>query len=186
MDKNIKLAIKAYSELYGNLKKAGNNKKISENDFTESRKVKKYLERSKDDFLLANAVKKLIETSEIRLELGLPQDYQNLYHWLIIISYYSMYHAATAAIAKKMIKCESHEATIASLAKHYATGEDLEFDFIKTLKYIYITYIESGRDKRRGAQYNVDEQYSKQAAYEVFDDAKKFVKRLQELLEDEG
>lgn len=181
MDKEIKLKIKAYSELYNKLKK---EKKIFENDFTESRKAKKYLERSKDDFLLADAVKNLIANSKIRLELGLPEDYQNLYHWLIIISYYSMYHAATAAIAKKKIKLEEHEATIASLAKHYVTAEELEFSFLKTLEYAYITYIEGGRERRRKAQYNVDIEYAQQEAYGVFEDAKKFVKRLQELMED--
>lgn len=182
MDKSVKLAILAYSERYENLKR---EKEIFENNFTESRKVQKYLDRAKDDFLLANAVKKLIESSNIRLELGLPENFQNLYHWLIIISYYSMYHAATAAIAKKKIKSESHEATIASLARHYATAEELEFDFIKALEYVYITYIEGGRDKRRKAQYSVDIEYAQQEAYEVFEDAKKFVKRLQQLLEEE-
>ena len=180
MDKETKLKIKAYGKLYEDWKR---KEKIIENDFGESRKVSRYLKRAMDDFLLATAVKNLIETSEIRLELGLPKDYKNLYHWLIIISYYSMYHAATAAIAKKKIKSDEHEATIASLAKHYVIAEELEFDFIKTLSYIYITYIEGGRDKRRKAQYNVDIEYAKQEAYEVFEDAKKFVKRLQELLE---
>ena len=181
MNKNIKLEIKAYSEAYEKFKEDG---KIFENDFEESRKVEKFLERAKDDFLLASIIKNLIENPEMRLKLGLPENYQNIYHWLIIISYYSMYHAATAAIAKKKIKSKEHEATIASLAKHYATEEELEFDFIKTLSYVYITYIEGGRDKRRKAQYNVDIEYTQQESYEVFEDAKKFVKRLQELLEE--
>lgn len=180
MAKNIKFELKSYSDAY---KKFKEEEKIFENDFGESRKVKKYLDRAKDDFLLATAVKNIIETPEMRLQLGLPKDFQNIYHWLIIISYYSMYHAATAAIAKKKIKSTEHEATIASLAKHYATEEELEFDFIKTLSYVYITYIEGGRDKRRKAQYNVDIEYAQQEAYEVFENAKKFVKRLQELLE---
>ena len=181
MDKEIRKKIEAYSELYRQLKE---EKEISENDFAESRKVKLYLARSKDDFLWATAVKKLIENPKIRQELNLPEDYLNICHWLIIISYYAMYHAATAAIAKKKIKCESHKATITSLAKHYATDEELEFDFIEKLNYIYIEYIESGREKRRGAQYNVEKIYSQQEACKSFEYAGKFVERLASMLEE--
>ena len=181
LDKDVELELKSYSDAY---KKFKEEEKIFENDFGEGRKVKRYLDRSKDDFLLATAVKNIIETPEMRLQLGLPKDFQNIYHWLIIISYYSMYHAATAAIAKKKIKSKEHEATIASLAKHYVTAEELEFDFLETLSYVYIKYIEGGRDKRRKAQCNVDIAYARKEAYEVFEDAKKFVKRLQELLEE--
>lgn len=180
MNKEIGKKIEAYNGLYKHFKE---QKEISENNFEESRKGKLYLARSKDDFLWATAIKNIIENPKIRLELKLPENYQNIYHWLIIVSYYSMYHAATAAIAKKKIKCESHKATIASLAKHYATEEELEFDFIEKLNYIYIEYIETGRDKRRGAQYNVEAIYTEEEAYKIFEYAQKFVKRLQGLLE---
>ena len=177
---DIKVRIKAFNLRYDDLLK---KQEIAENNIIEGRKVDKYLERAKDDFLLATATKNLIEKVKIRLELGLPEDYQNLYHWLIIHSYYSMYHAATACIAKKKIKARSHIATITSLAKHYLTEEEIELDFIDTIEYVYINYIESGRESRRGAQYNVDKEYTKEESYEVFENAKKFVKKIQELLE---
>lgn len=180
MDKETKLKLKSYLDSYKRLKE---KKEINENIFDESRKVKLYLTRSQDDYLFAQAVKKIIENPDLRNKLNLPAEYKNIYHWLIIISYYSMYHSATATIAKKNVKCESHEATIASLAKHYGTAEELEFSFIKTLHVTYIDYIASGREKRRGAQYNIDEEYSKEEAYEVFENAGKFVKRIGELLE---
>lgn len=181
MDKETKLKLKAYLDAYKNLKK---KEEIDENIFDEARKVRLYLARSQDDYLFAQAVKKIAEDPDLRDKLNLPEDYQNIYHWLIIISYYSMYHSATAAIARKSIKCESHEATITSLAKHYGTEEELEFSFIKTLHVTYIDYIASGREKRRGAQYNVDKEYSISDAFEVFDNAGKFIKRIQQLLEE--
>ncbi len=180
LDKETKTRIKAYSLAYEQLKR---KEEIIENNVVEGRKVSSHLSRSKDDFLFASAIKNLIENLEARLGLGLPENYPNLYHWLIITSYYAMYHAATAAIAKKKIKSESHIATITALARHYATGEELELDFVKALEFIYITYIESGRESRRGAQYNVDKDYSKEEAYEVFENAGKFVKRIDKLLE---
>lgn len=180
LDKDIKIRIKAYSLAYEQLKR---KEEIIENNAIENRKASRYLSRAKDDFLFANTTKNLIENAKIMMELGLPEDYPNLYHWLIVSSYYSMYHAATAAIAKKKIKSESHIATITALAKHYATAEELELYFIKTLEYVYITYIESGRESRQGAQYNVDREYSKEEAYEVFENAGKFVKRIEGLLE---
>ena len=182
LNKETGAKLKAYGDDYKRLKE---DKEILENSFEEARKSDKYLQRSKDDYLLASATKKLIENLELRLEIGLPENYQNLYHWFIIISYYSMYHAATAAIAKKKIKCISHIATITSLAKHYATDEELEFDFVKTLRHAYINYIEGGRERRRHAQYDVDIEYSKQESYQVFEDAGKFVKRIQQILEDD-
>jgi len=181
LDKEIKLKIKAYHHAYDQMKIKGD---ITEGDIKEFTKSGRYLNRAKDDFLLANATKKIIEDMKIRASLGLPADFANLYHWLIIHSYYAMYHAATAAIAKKKIKTSSHVATIVSLAKHYATDEVLEFDFIKAIEYTYITYIESGRKSRQGAQYNVDKMYSMEEAYEVFDNTKKFVKKIQGLLEE--
>src|SRR3989338_8525430 len=176
------MRLKAYSDAYEAMKKE-EKPNIIENSFAESRKVKLYLARSQDDFLLAQAVKNLIENSELKSQLDLPKNYPNLYHWLIIISYYSMYHAATAAIAKKKIKCETHKATITSLAKYYATDEELEFDFIEKLNHIYIDYIESGREGRQGAQYDVEKEYTEQEAYKIFEYDKKFVERLQGMLE---
>lgn len=181
MDKETKIKLKVYSDAYKRLKE---EKEINENIFDDARKVRLYLARSQDDYLLAQAVKKVIETQDLRNNLNLPKEYPNIYHWLIIISYYSMYHSATAAIAKKNIKCESHEATITSLARHYGTAEEIEFSFIKTLHVTYIDYIASGREKRRGAQYNVDEEYAISDALEVFDNAGKFIKRIQQLLEE--
>ena len=180
MDKEAKARIKAYSLAYEQLKR---KEEIIENNAIEGRKAGRYMDRSKDDLLFAAAVKNLIENSGIRLQLGLPEEYINLHHWLIIASYYAMYHGATAAIAKKKIKSESHKATITALAKAYLAAEGLELDFIKTLEYVYITYIESGRESRRGAQYNVDKQYSEEESYEVFENAGKFIKRISELLE---
>ena len=181
LNKETSAKLKVYSDEYKRLKES---KEIIENSFEEARKTDKYIQRSKNDYLLASAAKKLIENTDLRLGIGLPEKYQNIYHWFIIISYYSMYHAATAAIAKKKIKCTSHIATITSLAKHYATDEELELEFIKTLKYVYINYIEGGRERRRHAQYDVDVEYSKQESYQVFDDAGKFVKRVQQILDD--
>ena len=183
MDKEIKAKLKAYAEAYAKMKLPGKDQKIVENSFEENKKVNLYLKRSQDDYLLAQAVKKIIDDPDLRKQIELPPDYPNIFHWLIIISYYSMYHSATAAIAQKRVKCKSHEATIASIAKHYATSEELEFDFINTLHATYIDYIESGRDARRGAQYNVDKLYNVNDAFEVFDNAGKFIKRIQQILE---
>lgn len=183
MDNNIKAKLKAYADTYAKMKAQGRDQKIIENSFDESKKVSLYLKRSQDDYLLARAVRMIIDDSKLRQQIGLPADYPNIFHWLIITSYYSMYHSATAAIAKKKIKCKSHEATIASLAKHYATSEELEFVFIKTLHATYIDYIESGRDARTGAQYNVDRLYNVNDALEVFNNAEKFIKRIQQILQ---
>ena len=83
MNKETGAKLKVYSDEYKRLKEA---KEIIENSFEEARKSDKYLQRSKDDYLLANAAKKLIENSDLRLGIGLPENYQNLYHWFIIIS----------------------------------------------------------------------------------------------------
>src|SRR3989344_4398115 len=153
LDKNAKARLKAYSLQYDELKR---KEEIIENDFRETGKVARYLSRSKDDFLWAHATKTIIDSSKIKRELGLSADFQNLYHWLIIQSYYAMYHAATALIAKRKIKAQSHMATITALAKHYVTTDELELNPVKVLEHVYLTYIESGRESRKGAQYNVD------------------------------
>lgn len=177
--KGIKAVIKAYNMKYEELKRQG---EIAENDVRELTKVQKHMTRAKDDYLFANSIKAIIENPNIKMQLKLPPDFDNLYHWLIIVSYYSMYHAATAAMAKKRIKCNSHIATITSLAKYYLEEEELEFKFLKTLEYVYINYIESGRESREGAQYNVDKEYTRKEALEVFENAGKFVERVSEII----
>src|SRR3989338_3739999 len=100
---------KAYAETYAKMKLPGKEQKIIENSFEESKKVNLYLKKSQDDYLLAQTVWKIIDDPDLRKQIELPEDYPNIFHWLIIISYYSMYHSATAAIAKKKVKSKSHE-----------------------------------------------------------------------------
>ncbi|MBI4163884.1 MAG: hypothetical protein HY512_03405, partial [Candidatus Aenigmarchaeota archaeon] len=82
------------------------------------------------------------------------------YEWVIISSYYSMYTAALAALAKLGLKSKSHAATIAVLEHDYVRKGNLESKHINKLSKAYeisedlITKLIESKDRRESAQYD--------------------------------
>lgn len=66
----------------------------------EYKKLEKpFLKKARKNFTVANLMFKISEQDEFKKILTLPQDFET-YEWIIVISYYSMYVSALAALSK--------------------------------------------------------------------------------------
>lgn len=111
------------------------------------------------------------------------------YHdWVIITSYYSMYMAATAALAKLGLKAVSHGATIIALEYRFCIEKSL-------LHRRYIKMIEDASFKREdvakldeammsrvAVQYTVTEKFGRKESKRIYSDAIEFVNKISDII----
>jgi len=148
-----------------------------------------YLRNARHNLLVAKMMMGVIENENIKKQLVLPDDFQ-CYSWVIAISYYAMYHAALSALAKQDYESDDHQATKYALAKLYVIKDELEKEALelfdqgkKILEEEYIVTLDDARKKDKAARYSANPEYEKTKAEEIMKDAKKFVKRLAEIIE---
>lgn len=153
------------------------------------RLTKNYLKNARHNILVAKMMMSVAENEDIKKQLVLPDDFQ-CYTWIIAISYYAMYHAALSALAKQGYESDDHQATKYALAKLYVIKDELEKEALelfdqgkKILEEEYIVTLDDARKKDRAARYSAAPEYEKSKAEEIMKDAKKFVKRLAEIIE---
>jgi len=153
------------------------------------RLTKNYLRNARHNLLVAKMMAGVIENEAIKKQLVLPDDFQ-CYSWVTAISYYAMYHAALSALAKQDYESDDHQATKYALAKLYVIKDELEKEALelfdqgkKILEEEYIITLDDARKKDRAARYSADAGYEKSKAEEIIENAKKFVKRLAEIIE---
>ena len=60
---------------------------------------KPFLKKARKNFTVANLMFKISEQDHFKKALTLPEDFET-YEWVIVVSYYSMYVSALAALAK--------------------------------------------------------------------------------------
>src|SRR3989338_9942434 len=75
---------------------------------------KPFLAKARKNYTLANLIFRISEQNDFKKALALPESFET-YEWVIIVSYYSMYTSALAALAKLGFKSKSHAATISVL-----------------------------------------------------------------------
>src|SRR3989338_5130842 len=75
---------------------------------------KPFLAKSRKNFTVANLLFTISEKDELKKPLNLAYGFET-YEWVIIVSYYSMYASALAALARLGFKSKSHAATIVVL-----------------------------------------------------------------------
>lgn len=171
------------------------NKKVLNLDF------KKYVQR--------HIIRK-IESSSRLSKIHLDKSYHNLdfanftvanqeninkrvedetyYDWVIVISYYAMYHAAMALLYKIGYKAGTHLATICVLCKE-CLGKTLEKKDIENISAILelseeeIKEIGRAKERREKASYSGSVSFEKHLAEITLDDARKFIDKIADLLE---
>ncbi len=161
----------------------------------EHKKLEKpFLTKSRKNFAVANLLFKISEQEDMRRLLSLASDFE-MYDWAIIVSYYSMYTSALAALAKLGFKSKSHAATIAVLEHHYIPIEKdqnnnkaLEQKDIHKLVKAYsiseqlITKLIQTKTKRETAQYDATPSITKEMAKTSLEDADEFITKVEEIL----
>lgn len=125
------------------------------------------------------------------LEQAEEQDSEfNTYEWVIIMSYYAMFHSVNAVLRKigvKIGKQYAHEITSNLLLYYFYYTKIIEDELLKIYenaeekaKGLVVSYI-FAKEERTKYQYEVDIESQKKDAKKVLDDAVNFVSRLKDI-----
>ena len=153
---------------------------------------KSYLAKARKNFTVASLMNNISDKEELRKMLHLASDFE-MYDWVIIVSYYSMYTSALSALAKLGFKSKSHAATIAVLELNYSNqlninGKYLDVEDIHKLKKAYtlseqlIIKLMETKTKREIAQYDATLGITKEIARTALNDADEFITKIEEIL----
>ncbi len=141
-----------------------------------------HLDKSYHNLDFANFTVKNQDNINKRLESETYND------WVIVIAYYSMYHAAMALLYKMGYKAGTHLATICVLCKE-CLGKTLDKNDIKNISAILelkeeeIKEIGRAKDRREKASYSGSVSFEKHLAEITLDDARKFIDKIADILE---
>ncbi len=149
---------------------------------------KPFLEKARKNFVLANVLMKISEKEEAKKSLSLPSDFE-VYDWVIIASYYSMYISALGALARLGLKSKSHAATLAVLEYNYVHQQKgLEIKHLEKLSKAYaisqelVTKLIKTKTRRETAQYDATPAISMESAVFALKDVEEFITKIEEIL----
>jgi len=158
---------------------------LKKQEYTKLEKL--FLTKARKNFTIANLMFKISEQNNFKKALAVPESFET-YEWVIIVSYYSMYTSALAALAKLGFKSKSHAATIAVLEHYYVRKEKLEAKHVDMLSKTYtlsenlITKLVETKMKRETAQYDATPAISREMAKTALADAEEFITKVEEVL----
>jgi uncharacterized protein (UPF0332 family) len=116
---------------------------------------------------------------------------ENYFDWVITICYYAMYQASLAALAAVRKEGETHAATVCALIYFYVhkkkrLGEDylISLDAIAALSRQDVQKIVEKKEDREKASYDTSFVTQKGLAQRALTDAREFVARIREILEE--
>jgi len=158
------------------------------------------LENSFKFFLKKNLIKQETETEYLSKShlnkaeenltfINFLQDNKRFYDWIIIGSYYTIYHSALALITKKGFSSKNHLATLCALIRFYylsetkLTKEDIELVSKSSLEKQEISYFAYAKSRREAASYGISEEFNKKEAEDLIKKAIEFLNKTREILE---
>lgn len=128
-------------------------------------------------------IKELEKTEEVDKEF-------NTYEWVVIMSYYSMFHSVNALLRKIGInvgKQYAHEITTNLLLYYFYYTRIIEDELIKIYenaeekaKQLVVSYV-FAKEERAKYQYNANIELQKKDAEKILNDARSFVNRLRDI-----
>lgn len=157
-------------------------------DATVKKLASKHLDKARNNLITMNLLNELNDNNETRKILKLPKDYKTD-DWIVTASYYAMYSAATALLAKIGYKSSTHNATIAALEHFFVKKELIEQEYIEMFKRALINkeeieHITEAKEKREIAQYGITEETTKKIVEAMMKNAYDFVSKAELLLKD--
>lgn len=149
---------------------------------------KPFLAKARKNLTTANLLMDISGNDESKRALTLTSDFE-MYEWVIIISYYSMYISALAALAKIGLKSKSHAATLTVLEYNYVHQQKgLEIKHLVWLSKAYalsedlISKLIQTKTRRESAQYDATPAISRENASSSLADADEFITKIEEIL----
>jgi len=179
------LQAKQVEEEYNELMKA-KDKPIKENSLVQS-----HLKWSKalNDLRLAEGLLKISTDPKIKKILGYSDD-ATFFDWVVVCSYYSIFHATQALLGIKRVKIVKrlHNATLIAFAKHFIINNELAeelfliYENAEAKAAELLDIFEEEKQKRGLFQYHRLSRHNLEPANESIDNARIFLQALQEVL----
>ncbi len=109
---------------------------------------------------------------------------ENFYDWVVVVYYYSIYHASLALLSELGYKSKSHLATLCFITYYYFHNKNLlEKEHIEliaeSIEKEDIKTIAISESLRGGASYNVHETFERELVNEIKNEAIGFIKNCQ-------
>ena len=150
--------------------------------------TQKYLERATKNLELMNIISELSKNKEAQKSLGLSENYSND-EWVLITSYYSMYTAALALLAKIGYKSDVHTSTIWAIEKFFIEKKIIEPEYLALLNHAKeqiskndLDSLSQGKRDRETAQYNVTKGVTHSIAEASMKNAHAFVDKARSII----
>lgn len=146
-----------------------------------------YLAKSRKNLAVANLLFKVSKDDDAKKMLSLASGFE-VYDWVIVVSYYSMYASALAAISGLGFKSKSHAATLVVLERFYVRDDILEQKHLHALTKAHalsealITKLIQIKTKRETAQYDATPAIQMENAASALRDADEFITGIEEIL----
>jgi uncharacterized protein (UPF0332 family) len=145
-----------------------------------------HLKKAYHNLDLANKVFEMHER-----ELRFRYEGENFFDWVITICYYAMYQASLAALAAVRKEGEIHTATVCALIYHYVHKKKrlreqylISLDLIGNLARQDVQKLVEKKEEREKASYDTSFATQKGLAERALTDAREFVARIREILEE--
>ena len=158
-------------------------------DATVINLVSRYLERAKKNLELMSIISELSKNREAQKALKLSENYSND-EWVIVTSYFAMYHSALALLAKIGYKSDTHTATIIALEKFFVEKELIGQEYLAMFKHAKdqinkqdIDNLSKGKENREIAQYKVTEAINLAIAEASMKNAYEFVNKIRIIID---
>jgi uncharacterized protein (UPF0332 family) len=145
-----------------------------------------HLKKAYHNLDLAN---KVFEVHEV--ELKFRYEDENFFDWVITICYYAMYQASLAALAAVRKEGEIHAATVCALIYHYVHKKKrlrerhlISLDMVGRLAKQDVQKLVEKKEEREKASYDTSFITQKGLAERALTDAREFVAKIREVLEE--
>ena len=145
-----------------------------------------HLKKAYHNLDLAN---KVFEVHEV--ELKFRYEDENFFDWVITICYYAMYQASLAALAAVRKEGEIHAATVCALIYHYVHKKKrlrerhlISLDMVGRLAKQDVQKLVEKKEEREKASYDTSFVTQKGLAERALTDAREFVAKIREVLEE--
>ncbi len=110
---------------------------------------------------------------------------KKFYDWIIVGSYYAIYHASLALLTSQGYSSKNHSATLCALIYLFhdkLEKEDIELVSLSSLEKEEITYFVEAKEKRELVSYGIKGELNRNDAFELRLKAIEFVNRVREIL----
>ncbi|MCX6742371.1 MAG: HEPN domain-containing protein [Candidatus Pacearchaeota archaeon] len=161
-------------------------KKTLVKDMTVYSLAGKYIEKAKNNLITMQILSDIQSNKEARKLLSIPENYSSD-EWVTVSSYYAMYAAALALLAKIGYKSSAHAATISALNDFFVKKKVLDKEYLALLESAQLTKEEvnelaNARENRETAQYEVTKTITHNLAETGIKNAYKFVERVRVII----